>query len=886
DGRFDRSTVFVDNLPWPTGLLWFDGGLFVCSAPDLLYCKDTDGDGRADVREVVVTGFIDSHPNRCPNSLRWNLDNQVEGMAGGGLLEPVRWNRLHPDQKRPPVQSRGRDFIVHPRTGELRLTSGGSQYGMTFDKWGCKFESSNSAPIEMVMYEDRYVARNPFLAAPGCRKRIWVDGSTVYRTSPVEPWRIIRTEMRVRGVFSGPVEGGGTPAGYFTSACGVTIYTGDALPVEFQGNAFVGEGAGNLVHRMRLKPNGVAYTAHRVEQKKEFLTSDETWFRPIQFANAPDGCLYVADMYREVFEHPDAIPPSVKKYIDLNAGNDRGRIYRIVPPNFHQPPRVHLGRLSTVELVSLLAHPNGWHRDTARRLLYERQDPAAIEPLTRLAADSPSPVGRMQALYALAGQNALTPDLVLARLNDPHPRVREHAVRLAERVLAGAPAVRAKLCQMAGDEDVRVRYQLAFTLGDVPGPLATEALAAFARQDGGDPWTRLAILTSCVGRSGDLVFLLASDSEWARQSTARGLLEALAEQTGRQAEDDQIARALQAIDRLSGSASSAAKAVMRGLSKGLAKSGSPWLARLKTAGSEASQLLADLVQQALKRAQDTNQPIERRVQAIRSLAMASFDEAEPVLTELLDSHQPQQVQIAAIQALSRFDREEVGEMIVEAWSAFTPTVRGEAAEALFSRQSRLAVLLDAVEQKQIAPSQLTPSRIQFLRSHPDQKIRHRAEKLLASARVARREQVIADYRDALKLKGDAQRGKSLFKKHCSTCHRLEGVGYDLGLPLMTVKSRGPEGILMQVLDPNREVNPAYLDYMIVTQDGRVVTGIITAETATSITLTRAEGQSDTVLRKDIELIKSTGLSLMPEGLEKDISKQDLADLIAYLMAVQ
>ncbi|MHC4404951.1 MAG: PVC-type heme-binding CxxCH protein, partial [Planctomycetota bacterium] len=214
DGKFDTSTVFVDKLMCPTAVTCFDGGVFVAAAPDVLYCKDTDGDGKADLREVVVTGFGMS-ANALPNSLRWGLDNRIHGMSSttGGEIRAVRWERGGEGRKAEPVQSRGRDFSFHPRTGELRLESGGAQYGMSFDEWGRKFECSNSAPIYMIMYEDRYIARNPYYAAPSPRVAIWKDGTTVYRKSPVEPWRILRTELRLKGTFTGPIEGGGTPAG-------------------------------------------------------------------------------------------------------------------------------------------------------------------------------------------------------------------------------------------------------------------------------------------------------------------------------------------------------------------------------------------------------------------------------------------------------------------------------------------------------------------------------------------------------------------------------------------------------------------------------------------------------------------------------------------------
>ncbi len=893
DGRFDKSTVYVDSLAWPTAVMCYDGGVFVASSPDLLYCKDTDGDGVADRQEVILTGFDTSNPNAVPNSLRWGLDNRIHGMAStsGGKLRSLLWERTS-GQTSKPIESRGRDFSFDPRSGELRLESGGSQFGMTYDDWGRKFESANTAPIEMVMYEDRYIARNPYLTAPRARVAIHVYDETlggagaVYRTSPIEPWRIIRTEMRISGSFSGPVEGGGRPAGYFTAACGVTIYTGNAWPQAFHGNAFVCEGAGNLVHRMRLDPSGVGFTAHRTEKKKEFLTSDEIWFRPIQFTNGPDGTLYLADMYREIFEHPDAIPPSAKKYLDTSAGNDRGRIYRFLPEGFKQQPPPRLGKMTIAELVGLLQHPNRWQRVTAARLLCQRGSAAAVEPLRRLAVESKSPLGRMHAMYVLHGLKALDPEAVLAGLGDDHPRVREHAVRLAEAVLAESPAVRDRLYQMVSDDDPRVRYQLAFTLGEISGARATAALAAIARRDGSDKWIRLAVLSSCFGRAGELLALLAEDADWRATPAGRGLLEELARQAGLQKHDDQVAEVFGLLESLGDSQKDLAQAIVRGLSKGLAASGSPLLARLSSGGGRAGKLLEEMISRAVATAADAQRPVAARVTAVRSLAMASFDKAGGVLGQLLDSRQPQEVQMAALAALSRFHHEQVAEMIIEAWGGFSPQVRGEAAEALFARPKRIAALLDAIAEGTILPGQLDPARIVFLRSHPDAAIRARAEELLADVHLGRREDVVKAYHDVLARKGDAGKGREIFKRECSKCHRLEGVGNDLGLPLATVRNKGPEAILMSVLDPNRDVLPQYLNYVIVTDDGLSVTGMITSETATSITLKRAENKSDTVLRANIDEMVNTGISIMPEGLEEQVSKEEMADLIAYLMSLE
>jgi len=887
DGRFDRRTVYVDKLVWPTGVACFDGGVFVAAAPELLYCKDTNGDGRADLREVVLTGFSTSNPNALPGSLRFRPDCRLHGMTStsGGRLVPVKWAAGAEGRSAEPVQARGRDFSIQPRTGELRLESGGAQFGMTFDAWGRKFESSNSTPIEMVMADDRYLGRNPYLAPPSPRVRIWKYGSTIFRTSPLEPWRVVRTEMRVRGVFSGPIEGGGTPAGYFTAACGVMVYKGHAWPEEFRGNAFVCEGAGNLIHRMGLDPNGVGLTAFRTEEGREFLTSDDIWFKPVQLANGPDGNLYIADMYREVFEHPDAVPPSVKKYVDLTAGSDRGRIYRIVPEVFQRPRPPRLGDLSTEELVGLLGHPNGWHRETAARVLYERQDRAAVEPLVKLATESPNPLARMHAMYALAGMDALPVEVLPARVSDGHARVREHAIKLSEPSLAKTPAVRELLYAAADDADARVRYQLAFTLGELPGPRATAALARIAARDVADTWVRVAVLSSCHGRAGELLSTLCEDSTWRGGAAARGLLEQLAEQAGLAGRRDQVAAVLSSLDGLPTEEKPLSEAITRGLSRGLKRSGSPLLEQL-AGGERAAAVLSAMIERAAEAAGDEDAPVEARVEAAASLSLAPFDVAGRVLPDLLEGRQPAELQMAALRSLGHFHGPEVARMIVDAWGGFSPNVRDAAAEALFARQERLGVLLDAVEDGWIAPSQLDPSRIRFLLAHPDAGLRDRAKKLLGDVKLARREDAVAAYRDVLDMKGDVAAGREVFRRECAKCHRLEGVGYDLGLPLATVKSRGREGILTQVLDPNREVNPAYLNYTVLTDDGLTVTGMIAAETPTSINLRRSEEEGDTVLRAEIDVMESSGLSIMPEGLEKQITKREMADLLEYLMAVQ
>ncbi|HND54927.1 MAG TPA: cytochrome C, partial [Pirellulaceae bacterium] len=372
DGKFDRSSIYADGLSWPTAICCYDGGVFVGAAPEIFYFRDTDGDGRADEKKHLFTGFARSNVQGLFNSFQWGHDNRIHGAtssSGATVLlgpdHPLAKTTVEADKA--PLTLRGRDFAIEPRSLRIAPTSGGAQHGMTFDVWGTRYVCSNSDHIQQVMFEDRYVARNPYLAAPSSRVSIAADGpqADVFRTSPVEPWRIVRTRLRVKGVVPGPVEGGGRAAGYFTSATGVTIYRGNAWPAEYYGYAIVGDVGGNLIHRKKLEPNGVPNVARRVDEKVEFITSEDIWFRPVQFANAPDGTLFVADMYRETIEHPASLPPAIKKHLDLTSGRDRGRIYRIVPDGFKQPTLPKLDQASTADLVATLAHPNGWHRDTA-----------------------------------------------------------------------------------------------------------------------------------------------------------------------------------------------------------------------------------------------------------------------------------------------------------------------------------------------------------------------------------------------------------------------------------------------------------------------------------------------------------------------------------------
>ena len=523
DGQFDRSTVFADKLAWPTAVACFDGGVFVGATPDILYLKDTDGDRKADERKVALTGFGEGvkrlNMQSLMNSFRWGLDNRIHGSASGTP------GKVHvPSRPELGTVSFARsDFSFDPRTLEFRLESGGAQHGMDFDAVGRKFVCSNSRHIQQVMHEQRYVGINPFFIPTSPLHGIAVDGAAapVFRRSPDEAWRVIRTRWRVDGKVGGPIEGGGRPSGYFTAATGITIYDGHVWPQDFSGDAFIADCGSNLVHRKKLQPAGVSFMARRPEDERdrEFLASTDNWFRPVQMEVGPDGALYIADMYREVIEHPWSLPRGIKQHIDLDSGNDRGRIYRIVPDIFVQPAISTLGQATGAELVASLDHPNGWHRSTAARLLFERQNQVAVVPLRRLAKRGKTDLGRMHALHALAGLNALAVEDVTAAMVDFSPIVRGHGVRLVEHFLPKRKAgvggqlsedspLALHLIRLAGTRDFFVQNQLAWTLGLVDFSGKTDVLHSIYRQSGTDYWQLPGLFNATTEQHGQLITAL------------------------------------------------------------------------------------------------------------------------------------------------------------------------------------------------------------------------------------------------------------------------------------------------------------------------------------------------------------------------------------------
>lgn len=880
DGVFDRSVVMVDRISWPTSVCCYDGGVFVIAPPHLYYFKDTDGDLIADVRETVLSGFSRHNVQALANGLKWGLDNHIYFAAGrnGGTLTR---------DGRELMQLGPHDLRLNPRTREFEVVTGGLQFGHSFDDWGNRFVCSNSNHILHVAWPREAVERNPSLTVGSQVRSAAVEGGAapVFRRSPAEPWRIVRTRRRAAdpNMSKRLPATELVPVGFFTSATGVTVYRGDAYGDEFRGNVFIGDVGGNLIHRKTLTRNGISFAARRADERVEFVASTDTWFRPTNFVNAPDGALYVLDMYRETIEHPVSIPEDIKAFLDLESGHDRGRIYRLESPGMVRRAISSLAALSNPQLVELLTHANGWHRETAQRLLVERQAADQIGSI-RMLLQHANPLARVHALWTLAGLGQLeTQDLVKA-LQDPDARViRQAAIAVRRHPLAiGSADLDLALNAAAAHADVPVRFEVAITLGAVQSPESIKTLAQLFDRAGENADLRLAVLSSSHGRLTELAERLLDDQPGSQTATLIQLCEVLGTSAASEPVERIVGRVVAGEELLQKSR------LLSALAAGLAQRGQTLdqIMQRETATESARNQLAGLSAEARTIARDGNASESLRIAAVRWLAWDRDTASRQTLIELIDPTVEPQIQLEAVESLGKRREAEIAGDLISVWSTSSPTVRRKVLTALLDEISRTMRLLDAIADGAIKTGEMPRETRQALQQHASIEVRKRAGEVLKEQIDVNRQAVIDAYRSAAAKDGIVDNGRQLFAKNCATCHRAESQGHLVGPEMASVANKSREDLLIAILDPNRESQPNYHIYNALTTQGKVVSGILVSETPSAIVLRQADARETTVFRETIETLQATGVSLMPVGLEKQLTPEQMADLLSYVQSLK
>ncbi len=895
DGRYDEAKTFMEGIAFPSGIqLWRDGVL-VTAAPEIFFASDRDGDGRAEFKQTLYKGFVEGNQQHRVNGLRYGLDNWLYVGNGDSGGEVAVVNSLLPQSETSKTSApiRGRDLRIRPDEGLLDAISGQTQFGRERNDWGDWFGNNNSRPIWHYALEDRYLRRNPHLAVRDTR----VEIAEVPGAAPVFPQS--KTMARFNDFDR---------ANRFTSACSTSIYRDRYLGDEFYGNAFVCEPVHNLVSRLVLTSDGATFKARRAadEQNSEFLASSDNWFRPVMVRTGPDGAVWIADMYRAVIEHPRWIPPEWQRKLDLRAGSDRGRIYRVVRADSAPKPTccsdspaatgaakdqtpvrpLAAGHLSNETLLAQLASPNGWWRDTAQRLLVERQDKTVVEPLNKMATEHAQPLARLHALCTLDGLHALTKPVVLKALNDRDAGVRRHAVRLSESWLHDGEVLK-QLVPRVGDE-TPVVLQLAYSLGETRGDDETPGhlLAELALRHVNDSLISTAMLSSLHARNAEAV-----ESDLARQLVRQGRQASpdLVSLLGRISAQSVALRngqlSQQTLSSLLPRTEAEAEAVspnalFPALRQLLGNAKADELERM-AAVQPGWKLLLNRARQMAAAPQADNRD---RIASMELLATAKpfNDDDFALIKGRLSPREPIEIQQAAVVALTGLGRADVPHMLLDNWRTLSPQVRQHVLDALLQRDATTLVLLDAFEKQQVSISDFDAVRRERLLVHKNSAIKDRAAKLFAASSTTTRQQVLDAFSNVLKMTGDTSRGRAVFDKRCSACHRLQDIGKQIGADLGAVKDRSAPALLTAILDPNRAVETRYFSYTIQTNDGRAFSGMLTSETGNSVTLVGADGKETVLLRADIDELASSNKSFMPEGLEKDLSPQDVADVIAFV----
>lgn len=895
DGRYTDPVVFADELLFITGVQpWKDGAIVTISGR-VLFLRDTDNDRKADQRIDLFEGFSEKNSQLRANHPRFALDNHfyiASGLQGGKIRRPAGYQKASPDDAsgEKEVDILRHDFRFDPNSSDFEAISGDGQFGLSFDDFGNRFVCSNRIPVDHIVIEERYLNQAKGVALPGVVEKVaaFAENSRIFPIS--KTWTTSNLHE-----------------GQFTAACGVNFYRGDALP-NYKGCVFTCDPTGNLVHAERVESSGATFKSKPLFEGREFLATTDEWFRPVVVENGPDGNLYVVDMYRAVIEHPEWVPPELKNRPDERWGDDRGRIWRI-RSKAKEDRAVALipAELEKSKLVALLNSPNAWHRETAQRLIVQSQDKGYLELIEKLPGDL-SPEGLTHVLATLEGLKALRGEHFKAAFrlasqwsNDDRIS-RSRWVGAMRNIMIFSEGVvpqwrsnpktvvdlRASIWkELAKHQELLGQKLLSWGNDAGTGwPGDTSVLAEVAD----DPWTQRIALVSAARseRPQWLVELLASKTA----NPPLALIEDMAIVLGSRTDWSALANAdrakiseylaiLKHLAKADAPKNAAARALFAGLCTGLSRrdgnvtgglallakiepsfNAEPWMNQLVAAAGEKDDSSFDLAK------------------AIELLTL--FPDKAELLFKIAREHKELPARQAALRGLARHGTLEQWRELADSLKTQTPAMTKTIYDGLLMRGDRIDMLLTKVESQEIPSGFVEPSTIQRLMTSGDQGIRDRASKLWAPPSGPERDALVAKYKAALSADPQPARGKAVFQKNCAQCHKIDTLGVNVGPDISDLRTKSHEQVLLDILEPNRAIDANFVGYSCATTDGRTLTGILTSETSSAITIKQQQGVIVTLAREEVEEIIPTGKSLMPEGIERVISPSEMADVVYFV----
>lgn len=889
DGRYETSQVFADGLEMPTGLAFWQQGVLVTVAGQMLFLSDSDGDGVADRRQVWIDGFSEdneqlraNHPRLGPDGL-WYIASGLRGgevRLGSELREAA--SRNEPAQDALKIGSR--DVRFDPQTNTIDLVTGPAQFGLCFDLMGNRYFCSNRNPAVQVVFEQQDLDGNPLAGlAPSV-----MDVLPAGEDSRVFPLINAWTTSHLH-------------AGQFTAACGLFVrplpevsqaVSADELHSEF----YVCEPTGCLVKRQELSPSQFRCQPLPAPQQvePEWLASRDEWFRPVNVTLAPDGEMVIVDMHRAVIEHPQWVPEELKHRIDERWGDDAGRIYWVgakfeLGRLLAELRRAPLGSRETGELVQLVADPNPWIRETAARLLLERNESEAIGSLMSQGLDENLPlVGRVRCLQLAVALSRRIPSGLVTLFGSENPLLAEVALRLARQYptqLAEHSSTLARLCTQGSEV---VQFHALLGLGRLTnlGHLALSDQASAAIADricrGPQAYALMAAAAAYRDEPSLLLFHLlqalpAAESAstdaanqgsagW-REAAVRALTSAAIR--GGNDLDDSLELAKQLV----------------GASAASAQQHAAFACLLEFAKSAESHQL------------DDDSFWDQVHEHVRSRSLAGHV-SEPTAIALLGcSPRTKDRELLGISVRQNTDpdlngplltawantgAEDCDEYLVAHVNAAGPQLQRVMLSLIGNSQRRLNLLSQRMQAGEIAARQLGSAELQRLVSRAKGETQKRLQAELDKISNSDRAAVVERYKECLDMAGDAERGQQVFRQHCAACHRIGEIGVQVGPDISDSRTKKPLELLTSILNPNLAIDNNYFRFVVLTRDGQVIEGIMSEETSDAIVIRGQDNRRDVVRRAEIEDLKATGVSMMPEGIEAQIGLQQMSDLIAFI----
>lgn len=903
DGLPDKSTVFADSLIVPTGIMRWKQGFIVTDPPHVYYFEDSDDDGKADIRKILLTGFARSNPQHNVNNPTYGLDNWIylshEGAVKTQLFGDLLGDEGHevfmpqvPNGPRLPKNANGLGVRFRPDSEQLEMISARSQYGQTFDDWGHHFQTNNASHLYHKVIAGPYMQRNRDLMIPTSQFFIPKGG----RGFDIFP------------ITSNPDHQLLTDIGALTSACGIMSYSGGLFPETYHQSIFAAEPVHNLIHVDRIEENGATFHSIPLLEGREFLASTDAWFRPVNHYTGPDGSIFVLDYYRKIIEHPEWLSDEVIQSGDLYVGMDMGRLYRISPVGTEAMSfldKLTLGDASISKLVSYLADPNIWWRSQSSRLLMDRPEPEIPSALKDFLLTTRSTVGKVHGMWLLESKGEMDEEILLQMLDDEEAGVRENAIKIAERYLSPSEAIQNKLLGMVSDPHPKVRFQLLLTLGNLSGARPSDVRNELLFRDIEDPWVHYAALSAANFDALELFKKAATKLGQRHTEGAESFFRKLSQLISRKESSNDLNRFLSEFLQAP-SPSWFVPLVLEGIADGVRRDHALTLTnenlRLLSSNFNDSvdpelrhQSLSllqavgffeqgenPLLKQAVDLAQQDVYEKSMLIDAIQIIGWSGFERHFGLLQNLFVTRDNPEMFSLILQAMNGISNERAADFMVSEWSTLLPEERKTGVRIFFGSDANKEILMKAIAGGKIQPSVLTWGQTVSMLNSSNQSIRSLARAHLHGNEL-NADTVWQAFQECLRIDGRADQGQEVFSKHCGTCHQKAGkLGVAFGPDLSAVQNRNKTALLVDILQPNRSIADGFELWTISLDSGSSLSGIISQQSPSTLTVRDATGHETTIDRDDIKELEASEWSAMPENLSAQISQEEMANLLAFL----